>query len=80
MPKIRHLSGKDIIKILKSLHFVVVRQKGSHVILKRILLDGEQMILVPNHSEIDRGTLSAIYKKLLLYVNEAEIKEYFYTK
>jgi len=80
MPKIKHLSGKEVIKILKSLDFIVSRQKGSHIILKRVISSEEQIILVPNHTTIDRGTLHSIYKKLMLYVNESEIKEYFYTE
>jgi predicted RNA binding protein YcfA (HicA-like mRNA interferase family) len=74
------MSGKEVIKVLESIGFVVSRQKGSHIILKRLISEDEQIILVPNHSTIDRGTLHSIYKKLILYVNESEIKEYFYTE
>jgi len=65
---------------LESFGFILSRQKGSHIILKRVLPDGEQIILVPNHTEIDRGTLSSIYKKMLIYVDEVEIKKFFYTE
>jgi predicted RNA binding protein YcfA (HicA-like mRNA interferase family) len=80
MPKIRHLSGKDVVRILETLGFILSRQKGSHIILKRKIANGEQIILVPNHSEIDRGTLNSIYKKMLIYVDEDKIKKYFYTE
>lgn len=80
MPKIKHISGKEVIKILESFGFVISRQKGSHIILKRIISSGEQVILIPNHTTIDRGTLHFIYKKLLLYINESEIKPHFYTE
>lgn len=80
MPKIKHLSGKEVIKILESLGFIIARQKGSHIILKRIISEETQVILVPNHNTIDRGTLSVIYKKLISYTGEAEIKRYFYTE
>jgi predicted RNA binding protein YcfA (HicA-like mRNA interferase family) len=80
MPKLKSISGKAIIKILESLGFVVARQKGSHVILKKIILNGEQVILVPNHTTIDRGTLHSIYKKLTLYIDESEIKNHFYSE
>ena len=36
-----------------------------------------KIILVPNHTTIDRGTLYSIYKKLILYINESEIKSIF---
>lgn len=80
MPKIKHVSGKEVIRIMQSLGFVISRQKGSHIILKRIISGNEQFILVPNHITIDRGTLHSIYKKLLLYMNESEIKQHFYTE
>ena len=80
MPKIKHISGKEVIKIIESFGFVIVRQKGSHIILKRTISQDEQVILVPNHKTIDRGTLHSIYKKLLLYVDESEIKSYFYSE
>jgi len=80
MPKIKHLSGKEVVKILESIDFIISRQKGSHIILKRIIHENTQIILVPNHNTIDRGTLYSIYKKLTLYVNESEIKKYFYTE
>ncbi|MFA6834392.1 MAG: type II toxin-antitoxin system HicA family toxin [Bacteroidaceae bacterium] len=80
MPKIKNLSGKEVIKILESFDFIVSRQKGSHVILKRTVSDNNQIILVPNHTTIDRGTLHSIYKKLLLYIDESELRQYFYTE
>lgn len=80
MPKIKHISGREVVRILESLGFVVSRQKGSHIILKKIASTEEQVILVPNHTSIDRGTLHSIYKKLMLYVNESEIKHYFYNE
>jgi predicted RNA binding protein YcfA (HicA-like mRNA interferase family) len=35
MPKLPVLSGSELIEILKSLGYVVVRQKGSHVSLHK---------------------------------------------
>ena len=37
MPKLKVLSGKDIIKIFEDFNFFVIAQKGSHVKLKRIV-------------------------------------------
>ena len=34
---------------------------------------------IPNHKEIDRGTLHNIFKKLLPFIPEAELKRFFYT-
>lgn len=53
-PSLPHLSGAEAIRALQKLGFVVVRQKGSHVILRR----GSSGCVVPNHKEIKLGTLA----------------------
>ncbi len=61
------LSGKDVIKILSSKGFQIRRQKGSHIILVKIIQkkEGEtkQSVVVPNHREIDKGTLLEIIRQ-----------------
>ena len=59
MPKLPHISGAEAIRALERLGFVVVRQRGSHVILRR----GASGCVVPNHSEIKIGTLSGVLKQ-----------------
>ncbi len=54
------LSGKKIIKILSKLDFHISRQKGSHIILVKYLKDRKMVVVVPNHKEIDPGTLLSI--------------------
>jgi hypothetical protein len=41
MGKIPKLSGQELIKILKIFGFLEVRQKGSHIILKKLTDHGE---------------------------------------
>ncbi len=55
-------SGKYIIKILeKFFGFKVVSQKGSHIKLEKMVDKGEKIItIVPNHKELQNGTLSGI--------------------
>ncbi|MEJ5262634.1 MAG: type II toxin-antitoxin system HicA family toxin [Ignavibacterium sp.] len=78
MPKLKVLSGDEIIKIFKEFDFSVTSQKGGHIKISRIK-DGEKQVLVfPNHKEIDTGTLKAIYRQALKYIPESEIKKYFY--
>lgn len=79
MPKLKILSGKDMIKIFNLLGFDVQSQKGSHIKLSRILNDAKQVLVVPNHSEIDTGTLKAIIRQASKYVSEAELVKHFYT-
>ena len=79
MPKPKVLSGPDVIKILLKFGFSVVAQRGSHVKLRRITTEGErQTLTVPNHRELDRGTLLGIYRQALRYLPAEELVPHFY--
>jgi predicted RNA binding protein YcfA (HicA-like mRNA interferase family) len=57
MPKLRRLSGSEVIKIFASFGFEQVAQRGSHVKLRRVLADGSrQTLTIPAHVELDIGT------------------------
>jgi len=62
MPKLPLVSGQNTIRALERLGFVVVRQRGSHVVLKRQTLDGEVGCVVPLHRQLAPGTLRGILK------------------
>ncbi len=79
MPKLKRLSGHDVVKIFETLGFEPVSQRGSHVKLQRLLPDGrKQTLTIPVHQELDKGTLKAIYRQALRYVPEGELQSYFY--
>jgi predicted RNA binding protein YcfA (HicA-like mRNA interferase family) len=59
MPKLPHVSGKEAVSALERLGFVQVRQKGSHLILRR----GPTGCVVPLHREIKIGTLGGVLKQ-----------------
>ena len=59
MPKLPHLSGAEIIRALERLGFQQIRQKGSHVILKR----ESSGCVVPLHREVKVGTLAGILRQ-----------------
>ena len=61
--KLPVLSGRDVIKILSKQGFAVARQKGSHIILVKESEDGKTGVVVPNHKEIDKGTLLEIIRQ-----------------
>lgn len=63
MPKLPILSGKEIIKILNKFGFTEIRQKGSHVILKKYEESKEIGCVVPLHKEVAIGTLRGILKQ-----------------
>jgi len=72
----RHLpaiSGRELIRALRRLGFVVLRQKGSHVSLEKRSDDGYWRTIVPLHREIRPGTLSDILNQTGL--SKAELRE-----
>ena len=75
MAKLPRLSGKEVIKALSKVGFVPVRQKGSHIILKKQSPDGKIATVVPNHKEIDIGTLAEIIRQSKL--TKEEFKEFY---
>ena len=43
--------------------FVQIRQKGSHIIMQKLLPDRTITVPVPNHREIKTGTLQSIIRQ-----------------
>ncbi len=62
------ISGQACVKALTKIGFVVNSQKGSHIILVR--QTPKTRFSVPNHRELDRGTLRAIIQQAGLTVDE----------
>jgi len=70
MPKMPRISGKELLKILALFGFEVIRQKGSHVILKKKTFDGEIGTVVPMHKELAEGTIRGILKQAKIEVDD----------
>lgn len=68
MSQLPSISGRVCIKALERAGFVVKRQEGSHVILRRSQPFAQ--LVVPDHKELDRGTLRAIIRQADLTVEE----------
>jgi predicted RNA binding protein YcfA (HicA-like mRNA interferase family) len=68
MSKLPRLSGRDCVKALEKVGFEVKRQEGSHIVLRRN--DPFAQLVVPDHKELDRGTLRAIIRQSGLNVDE----------
>jgi len=79
MPKLKTLPAKKIVSVFLSLGFYVVKNKGGHVKLARISFLGKQVLTIPNHKELDRGTLAAIFNQAKRFVPEEELIKHFYT-
>ena len=77
--KLRVLSGDDIIFIFHRFGFNTGYSKGSHFKLTRVTDGEKQVIVIPRHNPIAKGTLKSIYRKALEYISEEELRSYFYT-
>ena len=68
---LKKISGKECVKILcNKFGFKVVRQKGSHIVLRKEAPDGAVGTVVPNHAELKIGTLKGVLE--LAKVDEDE--------
>ena len=61
--KLPRLSGREVIRALSKVGFSPARQKGSHVILVKLTEKGKKSVVVPNHKEVDKGTLLEIIRQ-----------------
>ena len=60
MTRLPRLSGRDCAGALAEFGFVVRRQHGSHIVLRRD--EPFAQVVVPDHRELDRGTLRAVLR------------------
>ena len=68
MSKLPQVSGSDVVRALQKAGFSVRRQHGSHIVMRRD--DPFAQTVVPNHRQIDRGTLRAILRQTDLSADE----------
>gem|GEM_PF-1698018 len=47
---------------------------------KRTVAGGTQVLVIPNHTAISKGTLLSIYKKARLYFPEETLRNHFYSE
>ena len=60
MSKLPSVSGRDCAKALGKAGFRLRRQEGSHMVLRRDQPFAQ--VVVPDHKELNRGTLRAILR------------------
>ncbi|MBI4507531.1 MAG: type II toxin-antitoxin system HicA family toxin [Chloroflexi bacterium] len=62
------VSGRECVRALERAGFYVRRQEGSHIVVRR---DAPfTQVVVPEHRELDRGTLRAIIRQAGLSVED----------
>ncbi len=60
------VSGEQMVAVFKKLGFTVSRQRGSHIVLSR----GEDILIVPNHDPVAKGTARALIRDAGITVAE----------
>jgi predicted RNA binding protein YcfA (HicA-like mRNA interferase family) len=70
MPNLYRVSGQEAIRALEKFGFIQIRQRGSHVILKRKTIQGDIGCVVPLHKELAIGTLRGILRQAKITVEE----------
>lgn len=79
-PRLRRLSGRQVVAILRGFGFEEVSQRGSHAKLRRVTETGaKQTLTVPLHDQLDSGTTAAIYRQARVYISESDLRSHFYT-
>ncbi len=67
MPRLPQISGRELIRLLESLGYETLRQRGSHVRLRRISVVGEHNVTVPDHKVMAKGTLNDILTRVSVW-------------
>jgi predicted RNA binding protein YcfA (HicA-like mRNA interferase family) len=62
------ISGQELVKVLLRMGFVVNRQRGSHIILRRD--SPYARVVVPDHKQIRPGTLRQILSEAGMTVEQ----------
>lgn len=75
MPKMPVVSGMEVVRALERMGFVQVRQRGSHIVLRKSMPQGDVGCVVPRHSELAPGTLRSILRQANISIED--LLEYF---
>ena len=80
MPRLKRLSSREVLRILRGYGFEVVSTRGSHAKLVRVTASGERQVLtVPVHSQLAIGTVRAIYRQAARFIPSAELQSKFFS-
>ena len=79
-PRLRNLSGRQVVRVLAAHGFVLVGTRGSHAKLRRLVTgSAPQVLTVPLHKALAPGTLHAIYRQACRYIPEHVLREDFFS-
>jgi len=61
------VSGEKLLKVLARLGYEIVRQRGSHIRMRKPTAAGDHNITVPLHDELAKGTLNDILSQVSIW-------------
>jgi len=68
MPRLPRLSGREVVKVFRSLGWEEARRSSSHIVMVR---EGHMATLsIPDHKEVAVGTLRSLIRSAGLTVEE----------
>jgi len=79
-PKLKRLSGKEVVSIFEGFGFRIHSRRGSHVKLRRVVGEDKQTLTIVTHGEIDVGTLRAIIRQASRFIPMSELREKFWSE
>jgi predicted RNA binding protein YcfA (HicA-like mRNA interferase family) len=68
MSRLPRISGRDCLKALEKAGFYLKRRESSHMVVRRD--EPFAQVVVPDHQELDRGTLPSIIPHAGISVDE----------
>ncbi len=70
MPRLPRVSGREAVSVFERAGFEVRRQRGSHIVMTKP--GRPETLSVPDHRELQAGTLRALIRKASLSVEQFE--------
>jgi predicted RNA binding protein YcfA (HicA-like mRNA interferase family) len=67
LPKLPVVSESKLVKLLTKLGYQMIRQRGSHTRLRKVVESGEHNLTFPLHEEIAKGMLTDILSKVSVW-------------
>ena len=78
-PRLRALSGRELLRALGQAGFEVIATRGSHAKLRRFSPDGApQTMTVPLHRELAPGTLRSLARQAGRYLPAETVRAIFF--
>lgn len=79
MPRLRELSGQQVLDTLIDFGYMVASQDGRHLKMKKTVgRDVARTLTFPMMQELDKLVLTAIFHEARQYVSEERLRRRFY--